>query len=300
MAINGDFSCGSSLERFLDGAVDLAHIQIRSYSIGSFESYPFELLPLRLKSSFVLLCEKGHIEITTHILASSLFPKQYIISPPAVLKLAIFDECSFKIILPDTTSEGVFNKNKSFPLFDSRLSSIHLTKHFGCLSGNVFDSIDFNSLALSRSFSESFVDALCSSFYFDATFSVEGNQSNTSQHGKMYDKFLRFIELLGQNCVKEHSLDFYASKLNVTEKHLGKISLLCSSWTAKRWLERALLLQTEFLLLNTNLSPLKISEELLFSSPSYFGQFFRRLEGVSPGRFRQNFLQKQAFLFNNV
>ena len=106
-----------------------------------------------------------------------------------------------------------------------------------------------------------------------------------SRQGRMSDHFLAVMQ---QNFRKERFLDFYASKLEVTPKHLSRTIKKQPGFTAVEWIERYVILEAKVLLKSSNLNIQQIADELNFPSQSFFGKYFKKQTGLSPKEFRNS------------
>ena len=106
-----------------------------------------------------------------------------------------------------------------------------------------------------------------------------------SRQGRMSDQFLALVQ---QNFRKERFLEFYASKLEVTPKHLSRTIKKQTGYTAVEWIERYVILEAKVLLKSSNLNIQQIADELNFPSQSFFGKYFKKLTGLSPKEFRNS------------
>ncbi|MES1219175.1 MAG: helix-turn-helix domain-containing protein [Bacteroidota bacterium] len=100
----------------------------------------------------------------------------------------------------------------------------------------------------------------------------------------------KFENLLEVNYLKESTVSFYASELNVHPNHLNAIVKKSSGLTAKVFIQNRLLLEAKYLLLSTSLSIKEISNELGFTNPDYFTTFFNKFEKTSPTLYRTTFI----------
>ncbi len=96
-----------------------------------------------------------------------------------------------------------------------------------------------------------------------------------------------FFKLLARHYRAEHNVGFYAECLNRTPKYLSGAIRRLSGRSVPDWIDSMLLREIKFLLKTTDKTILEISEELNFSSPSVFIQFFRRYAGVTPLQYRR-------------
>ncbi|MBD5280683.1 MAG: AraC family transcriptional regulator [Bacteroides sp.] len=98
----------------------------------------------------------------------------------------------------------------------------------------------------------------------------------------------QFINLVQQNFKTERFLEFYASKLEITPKHLSRTLKSITGYTAVEWIERYVILEAKVLLKSTNMNIQQIADELNFPSQSFFGKYFKKIVGLSPKEFRNS------------
>lgn len=104
-----------------------------------------------------------------------------------------------------------------------------------------------------------------------------------SRQGRMSDQFLSLVQI---NFRKERFLDFYASKLEVTPKHLSRTIKKQTGFTAVEWIEKYVIIEAKVLLKSSNLNIQQIADELNFPSQSFFGKYFKKVTGLSPKEYR--------------
>lgn len=98
----------------------------------------------------------------------------------------------------------------------------------------------------------------------------------------------QFLALVQENFRRERFLDFYASKLKITPKHLSRTVKKQTGYTAVEWIERFVILESKVLLKSSNLNIQQIADELNFPSQSFFGKYFKKFTGMSPKQFRNS------------
>lgn len=97
-----------------------------------------------------------------------------------------------------------------------------------------------------------------------------------------------FINCVHQNYKQQRRAEFYADKLALTPKYLSKIIKENTGMSATEWIDNYVILESKALLKSTNMTIQQISDELNFQSQSFFGKYFKRIEGVSPKEYRKN------------
>lgn len=101
--------------------------------------------------------------------------------------------------------------------------------------------------------------------------------------GRITEKFLSLVQ---QHFKKERFLEFYASELDVSSKHLSRTVKEATGFSAVDWIDRFVILEAKVLLKSTTMSIQQISDELNFTSQSFFGKYFKKHTGRSPKEFR--------------
>ena len=95
-----------------------------------------------------------------------------------------------------------------------------------------------------------------------------------------------FLELVQKHFKQERSVWFYAEKLHITPKYLSTVVRQISGRTAGEWIDEYVVLEAKALLKSTNMTIQQISDELNFSSQSFFGKYFKRVVEISPKEYR--------------
>ena len=99
----------------------------------------------------------------------------------------------------------------------------------------------------------------------------------------------RFEELLGDHGHEQRSVAWYAERLRVSAKTLGRASESVFGCSAKQYIDRSVTLQAKRLFVHTNASVEEVAAQLGFSEPTNFVKFFRRIEACTPRTFRDRF-----------
>lgn len=127
---------------------------------------------------------------------------------------------------------------------------------------------------------------LASFFFSTAADTFEQTQTaHRSSAERLVDKYLGAVQ---ERFRTDRRLDSYAAELGVTAKHLSRCVKSVTGHTAGEWIERYLILEAKVLLKSTNMTVQQISDELGFSSQSFFGKYFKGAVGVSPREYRNS------------
>lgn len=103
------------------------------------------------------------------------------------------------------------------------------------------------------------------------------------QTGALYE---RFRHLVHDQCMKAREVQFYANQLNISAKYLNAISKQNSGVTASEWIQRFAKERIVLLLQNENLNIAEVSDEMGFSSRSFFTRYVKKVLAVTPSEYR--------------
>ncbi|MEM7028207.1 MAG: helix-turn-helix transcriptional regulator [Chloroflexota bacterium] len=100
----------------------------------------------------------------------------------------------------------------------------------------------------------------------------------------------QFKQLITKQFLTEQSVQGYADQLGVTVNHLNKTVKTATGYTPGQLIRQEIILEAKRLFQHTDLTATEVGYRLAFDDPSYFGRFFKREVGVSPGQFRQGLI----------
>jgi YesN/AraC family two-component response regulator len=96
----------------------------------------------------------------------------------------------------------------------------------------------------------------------------------------------RFIELLNIYFKTQRQLSFYADKLNITPPYLSQVIKEVSGKTAGEMIDEVVVIEAKRLLKDPQYNITEVSDQLNFTSASFFGKFFKKHTGKSPSKYR--------------
>jgi AraC family transcriptional activator of pobA len=96
-----------------------------------------------------------------------------------------------------------------------------------------------------------------------------------------------FKEIVSLNLKRHRSVSFYAERLFVTPKHLSQMVKQETGKTASELIDEMVTLEAKVLLQSKYATISEISEHLNFTTPSFFGKFFKRNTGISPFEYKK-------------
>ena len=99
--------------------------------------------------------------------------------------------------------------------------------------------------------------------------------------------FRDFVSLVARHFKAEHSVTFYAEKLNRSPQNLSRIVKRITQMTASDFIYERLYQEARLLLHRSEYSIQQVADKLCFSDQSAFGKFFRSRSGETPSAFRE-------------
>jgi len=117
------------------------------------------------------------------------------------------------------------------------------------------------------------------------------NASNLAAANPYNHTILRnFQHLIEENYTKLRLPKQYAALLYITPNHLNA---LCNDFlgaSAGKLIRDRIILEAKRLLINLDLRVAEIAEKLNFEDQSYFVKFFKKYEGITPDKFRKQYI----------
>ena len=100
--------------------------------------------------------------------------------------------------------------------------------------------------------------------------------------------FERLMSLLSENYRDQRSVEFYAEKMHISSKHLSRVIRTFTGKSVHQWIDDFVALEIKNLLKYSNMSIQQISYYLNFPNPSFMGQYFKRITGLTPGEYKKS------------
>jgi AraC-like DNA-binding protein len=118
-------------------------------------------------------------------------------------------------------------------------------------------------------------------------------QSKTPVAAHSYNQtvFRNFLKLIEEHYLTLRFPKSYAEILYVTPNHLNALCKDLSGIPAGELIRARIILESKRLLINQSLSIAEIAERMNFKDNSYFNRFFKKLEGITPEKFRKSNVQ---------
>ncbi|MBO5720649.1 MAG: AraC family transcriptional regulator, partial [Bacteroidales bacterium] len=118
---------------------------------------------------------------------------------------------------------------------------------------------------------------------FDSKIEYKINEYKSKSSVKIFKEFL----LLAIKEFKTHrEITYYAKELCITPKYLSTIIKEISNNKASKWIEMLVITESKNLLQYSDMTIQEIGYSLNFANPSFFGAYFKKYTGNTPGEYR--------------
>lgn len=104
---------------------------------------------------------------------------------------------------------------------------------------------------------------------------------------RQQDMFNRFMVLLQENYMNERNIKYYAVRLFVTPRYLSRIIHEVSGHFASEHIDLFVIAEAKQLIRSKQYTILQVSEMLNFTSPSFFGRYFKKFTGYTPKQYQE-------------
>ena len=100
--------------------------------------------------------------------------------------------------------------------------------------------------------------------------------------------FDRFMNLVSEYHMEEHSVAFYADRLCLSPKYLSKLIKSASGRSASDWIDSYVILEAKNMLRYSDAPVKEIAVRLDFPDPASFHKFFKARTGMTPTQYRRS------------
>lgn len=100
--------------------------------------------------------------------------------------------------------------------------------------------------------------------------------------------FDRFMNMVSEYHMEEHSVAFYADKLCLSPKYLSKLVKSASGRSASDWIDSYVILEAKNMLRYSDAPVKEIVARLNFPDPASFHKFFKARTGMTPTQYRRS------------
>lgn len=274
----------------VDGAA-----MIHFNNVGTEQAHELKY-PHRIDALIMLFCVRGEISFSSHMNDYTLKENQFFFSSASVFQFYSIANSEFYAVA--FTSDFLSSMN-----FDVRFVA-QLEAH---LRGRATISTvtDDEKEKISRFFTTiykgysgerseymelSIRHIFCSIIYriSDAILEEKMTMSCSGVKERSSEYFERLMGLLSEHYREQRNVEFYAEKMHISAKHLSRVIRNFTGKSVHQWIDEFVALEIKNLLKYSNMSIQQISYSLNFPNPSFMGQYFKRITGMTPGEYKKS------------
>lgn len=170
-----------------------------------------------------------------------------------------------------------------------RCPVLHLSEESWQQMANCFNLISSTLRQENNSYRKHTIYYAVKTYLFTLAFLSQGEESRTPSREE--NIAMRFMDLLEENYRQEHSVAFYAEQLHMTPKYLSASVKTALGKPAIDCIADRLLMQSQKMLSQPDMTISEICYALGFQTPSAFGKFFRTHTGIGPRAWRISVLE---------
>lgn len=252
--------------------------------------------PSRIDAFAVIFCVSGEAEIMVnlkkYVLKSgtmALHVPENIIQISSSNNLIIYpfifsSEYIQKIHFETKDLINLYMAAKTVPVFELDYSKIHILEKYYYLMESILqvDSSlkDKVSIGIMSSFLYKIYEIL-----IEKLKEREYKRKIPERSEIVFEDFIKELNLFNGT---EHSLSFFAKRLNLTPNYLSGRVKEYSGRTATEWIEDSVILEAMTMLKHSDLSIQEIAYKLNFPTQTFFGKYFKRVTGMSPKQYKNS------------
>lgn len=253
--------------------------------------------PCRIDAMIMVVCVRGEVSFSSHMSDYTLKANQLFLSSASVFQFRALEGSEFYMVAVNPEFLTTMN-------FDVRLAArfvleLRVHVHVVNLEDRKMTAINrfFGTILLEHSSNEmseymenSLRHGFCALVYriCDSVLGKEDVPQPIGVKERSSEYFERLMNLLSDHYREQRNVEFYAEKMNISSKHLSRVIRNYTGKSVHQWIDEFVALEIKNLLKYSNMSIQQISYSLHFPNPSFMGQYFKRITGMTPGEYKRS------------
>lgn len=253
--------------------------------------------PCRIDAVIMVVCMRGEISFSSHLSDYTLKAGQLFISSASVFQFRNLADSDFYMVA--FNSEFLSNMNVDLRFVARVVSQLRVNTHIATLTdenlagiSRIFDALigEYSSHTLSEYLESSLRHLFCAMIYriCDAVLDNRETIPSVGVKERSTEYFEKLMNLLSEHYREQRNVEFYAEKMHISSKHLSRVIRNCTGKSVHQWIDEFVALEIKNLLKYSNMSIQQISYSLNFPNPSFMGQYFKRITGMTPGEYKKS------------
>ena len=242
--------------------------------------------PYSTDTGRILHVLEGDATYTINLSKYNIYRGDIIIIPPdSIVEVNRFsdDYILQAITLPETTHNNIIDLNQ-----DSECLMFSLCSKGDKLIREYFEFIRL--VLIYEGYQPQLIITLTEALYQNIMLLYNRQETvNSGRVGNRKNELMKkFFLLVKQHCVNERNIGFYSGQLFVSSCYLSILVKQESGHSVMYWVNRSLIYRAKIALEYTDNTITEISDDLNFSTTSFFCRFFKNATGITPTQYRNN------------
>lgn len=250
--------------------------------------------PCKIKAGTFILCTEGTARATVNLTEFTIKKHDFITLPPGcfiqIHEVSDDIKLSFAGFSSKFVSEINYIKtitNYLPVIFDNPIMS--LPENMSSLYHQAFNLL-INAYAMPKTIENKEILKAVFTVFIQGVIELYKNHTpyNNAPVTRNMEICREFVQLAMENYTKEHSVSYYAKRLNITLQHFCYVIKKVSGRTALDILSNIIIMDAKAQLKSTDLPVKKIAFALGFDNLSFFNKYFRQHVGMTPREYRES------------
>lgn len=253
--------------------------------------------PCRIDALIMVVCVRGEISFSSHMNECTLRSNQFYVSSASIFQFHKIADSEFYVMAFSSEFLAAMNIDVRFVArimaqFRNRSHIMHMSDVHMAGMARFFDVLHTETNAKERTeYTElSLRHTLCAIIYriCDVIMDRDDVIPSIGVKERSSEYFERLMALLSEHYREQRNVEFYAEKMHVSSKHLSRVIRNFTGKSVHQWIDEVVALEIKNLLKYSNMSIQQISYSLNFPNPSFMGQYFKRITGMTPGEYKRS------------
>lgn len=250
--------------------------------------------PCKIKAGIFVLCVQGSARATVNLTEFTIRKNDFITLPPGcfIQIHEVSDDIKLYFAGFSSTFVSHINYIKTISnylpvIFDRPV--MPLPEHIARLYEQAFDLL-INAYSMSKTIENKEILKAVFTIFMQGVIELYKNHTPYSNAPMTRNMEIcrEFVQLAMENYTKEHSVSYYAKRLNITLQHFCYVIKKVSGRTALDILSNIIIMDAKAQLKSTDLPVKKIAFALGFDNLSFFNKYFRQHVGMTPQEYRDS------------
>ena len=253
--------------------------------------------PCRIDALIMVLCVRGEVSFSSQMSDYTLKANQFFLSSASVFQFHSLADSDFYMLA--FSSDFLANMNVDVRFIARMVSQLRVNAYIARLGDDdmrgvsrFFETLheEHSSKELSEYKELSLRHVYCAMIYriADAVMDKANAMPPMGVKERSSEYFERLMTLLSENYREQRNVEFYAERMNISSKHLSRVIRAFTGKSVHQWIDEFVALEIKNLLKYSNMSIQQISYALNFPNPSFMGQYFKRITGLTPGEYKKS------------